>query len=113
NCINGNNNNILGVVQLDIRSSVLSNFATTIIANMDLQDTSRRILLLDNNNKILLDTHYGEDSTQILDFFTQNHGNVPITQLGNHKIVARVLSEYDGETTPWRAVLVENQFNLL
>lgn len=109
----GNNSNILGVVELEIRTTALSNFATSLVNNINLTDTDRRVLLLDNNDNILLDTHFGQDSADIIQFFAENRGDVPINQLGNLKVTARVLSEYDGETTPWRAVLVENQFNLL
>jgi GAF domain-containing protein/DNA-binding response OmpR family regulator len=109
----GNNSNILGVVELDIRTTVLSNFATDIVNNLNLQDNQRRIFLLDNNNNILLDTHLGDDSTEILGFLGENQGNLPITQFGNYKVAARILSDYEGETTPWRVVLVEDQFNLL
>ncbi len=109
----GNNNNILGVVQLDVRVSALNALITNMINNLYIADSGYRVMLVDRNNNIMLDTHGSEDAQNLLAFFAENQGNVDVTQLGNQKIAARILTGYEGETAPWRVILIDQHFSLL
>jgi len=104
----GRINNVLGAVQLEVEIDIFADAIETVLADPRVAGVGRQAVIVDNNNTVLIDAA-GDITEDYLALLAENPG--PLTRLsvdGELRLSAEDLDTYDGETLPWRVVLLDD-----